>query len=96
MTNKNIFNSLGGIDPKLIEEAAPSEKIQKYKRNGWMKWGQIPKATFFSSYFCHEVGTSEVRGKVEAGLHLAAAGSAERHAQVGEWCCPVWASVWYW
>ena len=31
MTNKNIFYSLGGIDPQLIEEAAPSEKIQKYK-----------------------------------------------------------------
>ena len=44
MTNKNIFNSLGGIDPKLIEEAAPSEKIQKYKRNGWMKWVAVAAA----------------------------------------------------
>ena len=44
MTNKNIFNSLGGIDPQLIEEAAPSEKIQKYKRNGWMKWVAVAAA----------------------------------------------------
>lgn len=26
---------------------------------------------------CHKVGTSEVRGKVEAGPHLAGAGTAE-------------------
>ena len=38
MTNKNIFNSLGGIDPELIEKATPSDKVQKKKKNSWIKW----------------------------------------------------------
>lgn len=37
MTNKNIYRSLGGLDPELIEKAAPAEKMQK-KKNAWAKW----------------------------------------------------------
>ena len=38
MTNKNIYKSLGGLDPELILKAAPAEKVQKKKKNTWIKW----------------------------------------------------------
>ena len=41
MTNKNIYMSLGGLDPELIMKAAPAEKVQKKKKNGWMKWASL-------------------------------------------------------
>lgn len=41
MTNKNIYRSLGGLDPELIMKAAPAEKVQKKKRNGWVKWASL-------------------------------------------------------
>ena len=41
MTNKNIYRSLGGLDPELIMKAAPAEKVQKKKRNGWVKWASM-------------------------------------------------------
>jgi len=41
MTNKNIYRSLGGLDPELIAKAAPAEKVQKKKRNGWVKWASM-------------------------------------------------------
>ena len=33
MTNKNIYRSLGGLDPELIMKAAPAEKVQKKKKD---------------------------------------------------------------
>ena len=41
MTNKNIYKSLGDLDPELIMKAAPAEKVQKKKRNAWVKWASI-------------------------------------------------------
>lgn len=41
MTNKNIYRSLGGLDPELIAKAAPAEKVQKKKRNTWVKWASL-------------------------------------------------------
>ena len=41
MTNKNIYKSLGGLDPELIMKAAPAEKAQKKKKNAWIKWGSL-------------------------------------------------------
>ena len=41
MTSKNIYMSLGGLDPELIMKAAPAEKAQKKKRNNWVKWGSL-------------------------------------------------------
>ncbi len=41
MTNKNIYRSLGGLDPELIAKAAPAEKVQNKKRNGWVKWASL-------------------------------------------------------
>ena len=41
MTNKNIYRSLGGLDPELIMKAAPAEKVQKKKKNGWVKWASL-------------------------------------------------------
>ena len=38
MTNKEFYREFGNIDPKMIEAAAPAEKVQKKKRNGWIKW----------------------------------------------------------
>ena len=38
MTNKNIYRSLGGLDPELIMKAAPADKVQKKKKNTWVKW----------------------------------------------------------
>ena len=38
MTNKNIYMSLGGLDPELIAKAAPAEKVQKKKNRTWVKW----------------------------------------------------------
>lgn len=41
MTNKNIYRSFGGLDPELIMKAAPAEKVQKKKKNAWIKWASI-------------------------------------------------------
>ena len=46
MTNKNIYRSLGGLDPELIMKAAPAEKVQKKKKNSWVKW------TSMAACFC--------------------------------------------
>ena len=37
MTNKNIYKSLGGLDPELIMKAAPDNKVQK-KSNIMARW----------------------------------------------------------
>ena len=50
MTNKNIYRSLGGLDPELIMKAVPAEKVQKKKSNAWLKWGAI------AACFCLVVG----------------------------------------
>ena len=44
MTNKNIYMSLGGLDPELIMKAAPAEKVQK--KNAWIKWTSLAAACF--------------------------------------------------
>lgn len=41
MTNKEFYRELGNIDPKMIEAAAPAEKVQKKKKNTWVKWGAL-------------------------------------------------------
>ena len=41
MTNKNIYMSLGGLDPELIMKAAPAEKAQKKKSRTWVKWASL-------------------------------------------------------
>ena len=41
MTNKNIYMSLGGLDPALIAKAAPAEKVQKKKSRTWVKWASL-------------------------------------------------------
>ena len=46
MTNKNIYRSLGGLDPELIMKAAPAEKVQKKKKNTWVKWASLAAACF--------------------------------------------------
>ena len=46
MTNKNIYKSLGGLDPELIMKAAPAEKVQKKKKNAWIKWTSLAAACF--------------------------------------------------
>ena len=38
MTNKEFYREFGNIDPKMIEAAAPAEKVQKNKKNTWIKW----------------------------------------------------------
>ena len=37
MTSERIYRELGGIDPALVVQAAPGEKITK-KRHKWIKW----------------------------------------------------------
>jgi len=37
MTSEMIYKELGGIDPALIAQAAPGEKVAK-KRRKWIKW----------------------------------------------------------
>ena len=41
MTNKDFYREFGNIDPKMIEAAAPAEKAQKKKKNGWVKWASM-------------------------------------------------------
>jgi len=41
MTNKEFYREFGNIDPKMIEAAAPSDKVQKNKRISWIKWASI-------------------------------------------------------
>lgn len=41
MTNKNIYRSLGGLDPELIEKAAPAEHPQRKKGGAWLKWAPV-------------------------------------------------------
>ncbi len=38
MTDMNIYRAIGGLDPDLIEKAAPGERAQKKKTNTWLKW----------------------------------------------------------
>ncbi|MBQ8388652.1 MAG: hypothetical protein IJX46_06985 [Clostridia bacterium] len=44
MTNKEFYREFGNIDPKMIEAAAPAEKVQKKKKNGWIKWASAAAA----------------------------------------------------
>ncbi|MBQ9793467.1 MAG: DUF4179 domain-containing protein, partial [Clostridia bacterium] len=37
MTSERIYKELGGIDPALIAQAAPGEKVAKEQRK-WIKW----------------------------------------------------------
>ena len=37
MTSERIYKELGGIDPALIAQAAPGEKVAKKQRK-WVKW----------------------------------------------------------
>ena len=37
MTSEMIYKELGGIDPALIAQAAPGEKVAKKQRK-WIKW----------------------------------------------------------
>lgn len=46
MTNKEFYREFGNIDPKMIEVAAPAEKVQKKKKNGWVKWASLATACF--------------------------------------------------
>ena len=41
MTNKEFYREFGNIDPKMIEAAAPAEKVQKKKKNTWIKWASL-------------------------------------------------------
>lgn len=41
MTNKEFYREFGNIDPKMIEAAAPAEKVKKKKKNGWVKWASM-------------------------------------------------------
>ena len=41
MTNKEFYREFGNIDPKMIEAAAPAEKVQKKKKNDWIKWASM-------------------------------------------------------
>ena len=41
MTNKEFYREFGNIDPKMIEAAAPAEKVQKKKKNAWVKWASM-------------------------------------------------------
>ena len=46
MTNKEFYREFGNIYPKMIEAAAPAEKVQKKKKNGWVKWASLAAACF--------------------------------------------------
>ena len=46
MTNKEFYREFGNIAPKMIEAAAPAEKVQKKKKNGWVKWASLAAACF--------------------------------------------------
>ena len=41
MTNKEFYREFGNIDPQMIEAAAPAEKVQKKKKNTWVKWASM-------------------------------------------------------
>ena len=41
MTNKDFYREFGNIDPKMIEAAAPAERVQKKKHNAWVKWVSV-------------------------------------------------------
>lgn len=41
MTNKELYRELGKIDPQMIEAAAPAERVQCRKKNGWIKWTSV-------------------------------------------------------
>ena len=64
MTNKEFYREFGNIDPKMIEAAAPAEKVQKKKKNAWVKWASMAAcfALLVSAslwLFVPDLGTSE-------------------------------------
>ena len=46
MTNKEFYRELCNIDPKMIEAAAPADKMQKKKRSTWIRWASATAACF--------------------------------------------------
>lgn len=46
MINKDIYRNLGGIDPELIEKAAPTETTPKKTRNIWLKCASLVACLF--------------------------------------------------
>ena len=44
MTNTDLIRAMGGIDPRLIAEAAPDVRQKKPVRKAWMKWASLAAA----------------------------------------------------
>ena len=41
MTSRNLYRSLGGLDPNLIAAAAPTDGKTRQGRPSWIKWASI-------------------------------------------------------
>ena len=41
MTNKNLYEGLGGLDPELIEKAAPADLVKHRKKRGWIRYASF-------------------------------------------------------
>ena len=41
MTNTNLLQAMGGIDPKLIADAAPDAEPGKKRNKAWVKWASM-------------------------------------------------------
>ena len=41
MTNTNLLQAMGGIDPKLIADAAPDAEPRKSANKTWVKWASM-------------------------------------------------------
>lgn len=46
MTNTNLLQAMGYIDPKLIADAAPDVTRKKYTNKKWIKWVSLAAACF--------------------------------------------------
>ncbi|MBO5701025.1 MAG: hypothetical protein J6S71_01170 [Clostridia bacterium] len=44
MTNTNLLQAMGHIDPKLITDAAPDAVVKKSASNTWIKWTSLAAA----------------------------------------------------
>ena len=44
MTNTNILQAMGQIDPELIADAAPDAVKKEPKLNPWVKWAALAAA----------------------------------------------------
>lgn len=82
MTNTNLLQAMGRIDPKLIADAAPDVPQKKEKKPGWIKWGAMAACLCLILTAAIVTLPGILKGQVESGLYY----EKGKYTIVGESC----------